>query len=105
MSQDRITYLERIEHYRQRFGFLVYAYVLMVNHIHFLVETRVEDRRESRKRIGLNGILESRAFLGSKQFVRKLVKEKTTPPECAQLLLTVCQRKLHALSSLERAVG
>ena len=40
MSQDRITYLERIEHYRQRFGFLVYAYVLMVNHIHFLVETK-----------------------------------------------------------------
>jgi len=70
-----------------------------------LVSPRVEDRRESRKRIGLNGILESRAFLGSKQFVRKLVKEKTTPPECAQLLLTVCQRKLHALSSLERAVG
>ncbi len=37
---DRITYLERIEHYRQRYGFRLYAYVLMPNHVHLLMETK-----------------------------------------------------------------
>ncbi len=36
---DRMAYLERLEHYRQLCGVIVYAYVLMANHIHILVET------------------------------------------------------------------
>jgi REP-associated tyrosine transposase len=39
-DQDRNSYLERLEHYRQRYGFRLYAYVLMSNHIHLLVETK-----------------------------------------------------------------
>jgi REP-associated tyrosine transposase len=36
---DRKYYLERLEQYRQRYGFRVYAYVLMSNHVHLLVQT------------------------------------------------------------------
>jgi putative transposase len=36
---DRKYYLESLEHYRQRYGFKVYAYVLMNNHVHMLLET------------------------------------------------------------------
>jgi len=36
---DRISYLERLQHYRQRFGFRLYAYVLMSNHVHLLLQT------------------------------------------------------------------
>ncbi len=36
---DRKYYLERLEQYRERYGFKVYAYVLMSNHIHLLLET------------------------------------------------------------------
>jgi REP element-mobilizing transposase RayT len=36
---DRKYYLERIEEYRQRYGFNVYAYVLMSNHVHLLIQT------------------------------------------------------------------
>ena len=36
---DRITYLDRIEHYRERYRCIVYAYVLMSNHVHLLNET------------------------------------------------------------------
>ena len=39
-DQDRSAYLERIEHYRQRYGFRLYAYVLMSNHVHLLMETK-----------------------------------------------------------------
>lgn len=39
-DQDRTAYLERIEHYRKRFGFVVYAYVLMPNHVHLLLESK-----------------------------------------------------------------
>ena len=39
-DRDRIAYLERIEDYRQRFGFRLYAYVLMSNHVHLLLETK-----------------------------------------------------------------
>ncbi len=35
---DRKYYLERLEQYRQRYGFKVYAYVLMSNHVHMLIE-------------------------------------------------------------------
>ena len=36
---DREYYLERLEEYRRRYGFKVYAYVLMSNHVHLLIET------------------------------------------------------------------
>ena len=39
-DQDRRCYLERLEHYRQRYGFRLYAYVLMANHAHLLIETK-----------------------------------------------------------------
>jgi REP element-mobilizing transposase RayT len=38
-DRDRLRYLERLEHYRQRYGFTIYAYVLMGNHVHLLLET------------------------------------------------------------------
>lgn len=38
-NRDRLTYLERLEHYRDRYGFSLYAYVLMFNHVHLLLET------------------------------------------------------------------
>lgn len=38
-DRDRLTYLERLEHYRQRYGFHLYAYVLMSNHVHLLLQT------------------------------------------------------------------
>jgi putative transposase len=36
---DRKYYLELLEQYRQRYSFKVYAYVLMSNHVHLLIET------------------------------------------------------------------
>ena len=36
---DRKYYLERLEQYRERYSFKVYAYVLMSNHLHMLIET------------------------------------------------------------------
>lgn len=36
---DKTHYLDRLEHYRQRYGFTLYAYVLMTNHVHLLLET------------------------------------------------------------------
>jgi REP element-mobilizing transposase RayT len=38
-ERDRLYYLERVEHYRQRYRFRIYAYVLMSNHVHLLLET------------------------------------------------------------------
>jgi putative transposase len=38
-DRDRLYYLDRVEHYRQRYQFRLYAYVLMSNHVHFLLET------------------------------------------------------------------
>jgi REP element-mobilizing transposase RayT len=38
-DQDRLYYLGRVEHYRQRYKFKIYAYVLMSNHVHLLCET------------------------------------------------------------------
>lgn len=38
-DRDRLHYLDRVEHYRKRYHFKVYAYVLMSNHVHFLLET------------------------------------------------------------------
>lgn len=36
---DREYYLARLEHYRQRYEGTLYAYVLMANHVHLLLET------------------------------------------------------------------
>lgn len=38
-DRDRRHYLSRLEHYRGRHGFTIYAYVLMTNHVHLLLET------------------------------------------------------------------
>lgn len=38
-DHDRLYYLKRVEHYRQRYRFRIYSYVLMSNHVHFLFET------------------------------------------------------------------
>ena len=38
-DKDREFYLDRLEQYRKRYGFTIYAYVLMSNHIHLLIET------------------------------------------------------------------
>jgi REP element-mobilizing transposase RayT len=38
-DRDRLRYLERFEHYRQRYRFTIYAYVLISNHVHLLLET------------------------------------------------------------------
>jgi putative transposase len=38
-ERDRLSYLQRVEHYRKRYGFVLYAYVLMSNHTHLLLET------------------------------------------------------------------
>jgi REP element-mobilizing transposase RayT len=38
-ERDRLSYLQRIEHYRKRYGFTLHAYVLMSNHVHLLLET------------------------------------------------------------------
>jgi REP element-mobilizing transposase RayT len=35
---DRELYLARVAHYQKRFGFRVYAYCLMTNHIHLAIE-------------------------------------------------------------------
>jgi REP element-mobilizing transposase RayT len=36
---DRGQYLERLHRYRDKCGFILYAYVLMSNHVHLLIET------------------------------------------------------------------
>jgi REP element-mobilizing transposase RayT len=38
-ESERVIYLERIEHYRERHRCMVYACVLMSNHVHLLIET------------------------------------------------------------------
>lgn len=38
-KQDRTEFLERIKHYKEKYGFVLYAYVLMTNHVHLLIET------------------------------------------------------------------
>lgn len=38
-TQDYTVYLDRIERYHNRYKFILYAYALMSNHIHFAIET------------------------------------------------------------------
>lgn len=39
---DRMAYLELLNRYKKKCGFILYAYVLMNNHVHLLVETPEE---------------------------------------------------------------
>jgi putative transposase len=39
-EKDFLKYLEFLSDYKDRYGFLVYAYVLMGTHVHLLIETR-----------------------------------------------------------------
>ncbi|MFZ5645389.1 MAG: REP-associated tyrosine transposase [Bacillota bacterium] len=36
---DRLEYIKRLKRYKQKCGFILYAYVLMSNHVHLLLET------------------------------------------------------------------
>ena len=38
-KSDRMAYLDRIEHYRERYRCILYVYVLMSNHVHLLIDT------------------------------------------------------------------
>ena len=61
-DKDRVFYLERIEHYRQRYSFSVYTYVLMSNHVHLLVETQ---------RVMLSKIMQGIQFSYTQQYNRR----------------------------------
>ncbi len=61
-DRDRTAYLERIEHYRQRCGFAVYAYVLMSNHVHLLLET---------KKVSLSKIMQGIQFSYTQSYNRR----------------------------------
>lgn len=39
-TEDNERYLKILEDYKMRYGFLLYAYVLMENHVHLLMETQ-----------------------------------------------------------------
>jgi len=41
-DEDRLEYIRRLKRYKQKCGFLLYAYVLMSNHVHLLLETPKE---------------------------------------------------------------
>src|SRR5206468_8932797 len=58
----RVTYLERIEHYRERYHCMVYAYVLMSNHVHLLIETGVA---------GLSKIMQGIQFSYTQRYNRR----------------------------------
>ena len=38
-DEDRHAYLKRLQRYKEEIGFILYAYVLMPNHVHLLIET------------------------------------------------------------------
>jgi REP element-mobilizing transposase RayT len=39
---DRHEYIKRLQRYKEKYGFLLYAFVLMGNHVHLLIETPSE---------------------------------------------------------------
>ena len=61
-DQDRIAYLERVEYYRKRYGFMLYAYVLMSNHVHLLLETQS---------VGLSKIMQGIQFSYTQRYNRR----------------------------------
>lgn len=62
---DRADYLDRLEHYRERYEFAVYAYVLMANHVHLLMETG---------RVPLSKIMQGLQFTYTRYYNRKYDK-------------------------------
>ena len=62
---DRKYYLQRLETYRKRYGFTLYAYVLMSNHVHLLIETG---------EIPLSKIMQGLQFTYTRYFNRKYRK-------------------------------
>jgi len=38
-NSDRGSFLDKLVEYKVRYNFIVYAYSLMENHVHFLIET------------------------------------------------------------------
>ena len=62
---DRAYYLERLEHYRRRYGFRLYAYVLMTNHVHLLLET---------EKVPLAKIMQGLQFTYSRYYNRRYHK-------------------------------
>ena len=62
---DRGYYLDRLEHYRERYGFTLYAYVLMTNHVHLLVETG---------RVPLSKVMQGLQFTYTRYYNRKYDK-------------------------------
>lgn len=38
-EKDRLKYLDLLGQYKKRHGFILYAYILMMNHVHLLIET------------------------------------------------------------------
>jgi REP element-mobilizing transposase RayT len=61
-ESDRVNYLERIEHYRERYEAVVYAYILMSNHVHLLIETGV---------VGLSKIMQGIQFTYTQRYNRR----------------------------------
>lgn len=59
---DRGAYLERVERYRRLYGFSLYAYVLMSNHVHLLIETR---------RVPLSKIMQAIQFTYTQYYNRR----------------------------------
>ena len=59
---DRLTYLDRLEHYRERYQCVVYAYVLMSNHVHLLIETGT---------VGLSKIMQGVQFSYTQRYNRR----------------------------------
>ena len=64
-DRDRKYYLQRLETYRKRYGFTLYAYVLMSNHVHLLIETG---------EIPLSKIMQGLQFTYTRYFNRKYRK-------------------------------
>jgi len=39
-DRDRLRFLQKLVEYKEKYGFVLYAYTLMKNHIHLLIETK-----------------------------------------------------------------
>ncbi len=52
-DEDRHVYLKRVQRYKEEIGFFLYAYVLMPNHVHLLIETYKEPLSKIMQRINL----------------------------------------------------
>jgi len=61
-EKDYGTFLERLKFYKEKFKFIIYAYALMPNHIHMLIETGD---------ISLSRIMQSLQFTYTQKFNRR----------------------------------